>query len=197
MLGRVDFLAGTLAVQVAVGIVKQAQLVLGFQNAAASLIDVVDGHLALVQRFFQCSQETVGHHVHVGTRVQGKCRDRLQVAHAVVDHLADGGVVGHDKAVKSPAVPQHLGHEPAVARGGDIVDDVERGHEAARSGVNTSLVGREILVEHAHVAHIDSIVVTASLGGAIEGKMLHAGHHRCLVGQVCTLIPLNHGAADG
>ena len=115
----------------------------------------------------------------------------------MVDHLADGGVVGHDKAVKSPAVTQHLGQEPMVARSRDVVDDVERCHVAASTGIHTGFVGREIFVEHAHAAHIHRVVVTSCLGSAIQGKVLDTCHHGRFVGQVSALVALNHGTADG
>ena len=193
----IDFLLGALGVQVAVGVVEQAQFVLRLKNAAASLVDVGHGHLALVERFLECAQEAVGYHIHVGTGLECQGRNLLQIAHAVVDHLADSGVVGHDKTVKAPAVAQHLGHEPAVARGGDVVDDVERGHVAACTGIYTGLVGREILVEHAHVAHIHRVVVTAGFGSAVEGEVLDTCHHSGFVGQIGALVALNHRAADG
>ena len=64
------------------------------------------------------------------------------------------------------------------------------------TGVNSSLVGRHIVIEHAPVAHIHRVVVASCLCTAIECKVLHASHHGVGSCQILSLITLHHGFCD-
>ena len=113
----------------------------------------------------------------------------------MTEHLADAAVVGHHKAVVFPLVAEHIIQEPAVGRGRNAVDDVERRHKRTGTGLGSCLIGRKILVEHTHATHVDRVVVATSLGSTIEGEMLHAGHDVVNPG-IVALIAAHHGLGD-
>ena len=107
-------------------------------------------------------------------------------------HLHQRLIVGDHKTVESPLLPQHIGEQPAVARGRNAVDKVERSHEAASPGVNSRAVGREITVVHSHAAHVHGVVVLARLDGPVEREMLDASHYVGLA-RIVALIAPHHG----
>ena len=80
MLGRIDLLLCTLAVEITVRIIEEPQFVFGLQDAAASLVNLLHRDLSLTERLLQGADIAVGDHIHVGARVQGQGRDLLQVA---------------------------------------------------------------------------------------------------------------------
>ena len=192
----VDFSLGTLAVEVAVWVVEQAEFVFSLKNAAASSVDSRHAHLAFVERLFDSAQETVSHHIHICAGVEREGRHGLQVAHAVGNHFADGSVVGHHKALKSPHVAEHGGHQPLVASGRNVVNGVERSHHRSRASIHGCLVGWEVFVKHASVAHVGGVVVAASLSCAIEGEVLHTRHHGVGGGEVGALVAFHHSLGD-
>ena len=103
----------------------------------------------------------------------------------MLGNLLDRGIVGNDKSFPPPLLAQHIVDEPTVGGGGDIIHDIKRGHERASSSLGCCLVGREELVVHTDMAHIDGVIVAPRLCSAIEGIMLHAGHH-----VLRTIVPL-------
>ena len=199
--GVEHFLGRTLQVAILVGVVKQAELPLRLEDAAAGLVDVCHADFAFVERLLQRADEAVADHVHVNSRFEGAGRHLLQVAYAVGNHLVDARVVGHDKAVELPLVAQQVGHQPTVGRGGHPVDLVERGHDAACSRLNGCLVGQEIFVVHAVAAHVDRVIVASGLRGAVECEVLDASHDLVVGLELCrtvgALVATHHGPCNG
>src|SRR3712207_9557747 len=56
---------------------------------------------------------------------------------------------------------------------------------------------REVIVEHSPPAHVHRVIVAASFGTAVEGKVLHASHHRIVQTQVIALITVYHRTGNG
>ena len=110
--------------------------------------------------------------------------------------FGDGRVVRHDEAVEAHPAAQQVGEQPPVARSGHAVDHVEGGHRRPGSGIHGRPIGVEVLVVHAHTAHVHRIVVAAGIGGAVKGEVLDAGHDRIFGRQVIALIAAHHRLGD-
>ena len=194
-------LGRTLQVAVLIRVVKQAELILCLQDAAAGAVDVLHAEFAFVERLLQRAYKTVTHHIHIHTCLEGTRRDGLQVTDAVGHHFGNAGVVSHHETVKPPLRAQHVGHQPFVGRGRYAVHFVERCHEAAGSGLCGCLIGIKVFIEHAVTAHVHRVVVTAGIGCAVKGKVLHASHYLVIALQlgtlVSSLVATHHGLGNG
>ena len=202
MCGCIDLRGGALRIAVTVGIVEKSQLEFRFEHQAARAVDIGQRDTPLFERLLQGSQVTLAHHVHVDTRLDGARRHLFQIAQTVRDHLVDARVVRDDEALEAPLLAQHGGHQPAVGRGGNPVDLVERRHDAAHACLDGRLVGREIFVVHALAAHVGRIVVASRFGSTVESIVLHASHD-LVGGKMHRITPLiavderpRHSAAE-
>ena len=115
-------------ITVFIWILKQAQLILGLQYPAASLINAFLRHSLCLQRSFQGMQKAMCYHIHVRSRIQGPGRSFLHIGHSMTFHLSDGIVVRHHETLESPLVPQQIGEQPLVGRSRHTVDGIERAH---------------------------------------------------------------------
>ena len=116
------------------------------------------------------------HHVHVKAGIHGKLCGMGFIGRITVHyHLVDAGVVAHHKTLEAPLILQDFIHEVVGSMGGDTVKFIEGSHYAECAGVNCGLVGREVEFPEPALAHIHCVVVPSGLGGAVCGKVLHAG----------------------
>ena len=111
------------------------------------------------------------------------------------NHFEDAGVVANDESVEAPLVAEHVGEQPAVAGCGNTVDDVERSHNALRTGFDGSLIGGEIVVIHTPMTHVDRVVVATCFRSSVEGEVFYAGENFVIVFEI-TLITANHSFSD-
>ena len=196
VLGREDILGMATGIAETIGILEKAELILSFQHTATGQVDIIHRYQSVVVALLQSLEKAFGAHVHIGAGMERLGRNPLQVlAHSMTEHLADAAVVGHHKAVVFPLVAEHIIQEPAVGRGRNTINDVERRHKRTGTGLGCGLIGREILVEHTHATHVDRVVVATGLGSTIEGEMLHAGHDVVNPG-IVALIAAHHGLGD-
>ena len=144
-----------------VGIGKEAQLILGFQYAATGLVDIFHGDEAFAECFFPMSDECIAAHVHVGTSLECPRSVGLQVSKSMRGHLLDACIISDHEALESPCLPEYLIHQPWIGRCMLTIHQVETCHYTFHTSLHGSLVGREILVEHAQVAHVHGVVVTS------------------------------------
>ncbi len=112
--------------------------------------------------------------------------------HAVVYHLGDGVPVADQHPVESPAVTQHITHEPAVARRGHAVYVVERCHECGHPGSGGGLERRQHHILEQGQGQPGGVVVLSRLAESVAGEMLGACRHRRRVGQVVGLVAAYH-----
>ena len=112
---------------------------------------------------------------------------------AVRHELVDRGIIGNDWTVKAPLLAQHVMHEPAACRGRHALHGVETRHNQVAPGIHRGLVGRQVLVAHAPLAHVHGVVLAAGLGRAIARKVLDAARDAALGGAVA-LKALDHRA---
>src|SRR5215472_17342298 len=77
--------------------------------------------------------------------------------------------------------------EPAIGAGGDIVEVHVCAHEGSDAGVGCRFERRQVDVPHLFFGNVGGVVVAATVGGAVSGKVFGAGHD--VVGQVrlCSL----------
>ena len=188
---------GTAYVTILIRIVKQSQLILCFQNAAAGSVDGSCRYFAFFHRFLQCTAEGVAHHIHIDPGIQSKGGNCLLVTHTVIDHLVDTGIVRHHESAETPLLAQHIGHQPFAAGGGHTVHFVERGHHASDTCLDRGLVGQHVFIKHTLAAHVYRIIITSRLRCAIKGKVLHTSHYLVITAHVLSLIPAYHGTGDG
>ena len=116
------------------------------------------------------------------------------ITHAVFHHFVDRAVVGHQKTIEAPLMTQHSVDEPTVAGRGNAVNQIKRRHHRTHTSLDCGLIGREILVVHAHTTHINRVIITASLSCTVEGVMLQTGHR--IVWAIVALNTLYHGLGD-
>ena len=191
-----DVAGGPVQVAVFIGIVKEPQFILGFEDAAASCVEGFHTHLARHDGLLECAGKPLAHHIHIYTCIEGAGRNGLKVADAMFYHFGYAGEVGHYKAVEAPLLTEHVGHQPFVGCGGHAVYLVEGGHNASHTCLYGGFIGIHVFVEHAVTAHVYRIVVTTCLTCPIEGEMLDAGKDLVvtfqLVIEVGSLITVDH-----
>ena len=196
MLFGEDVACGTLRVAVFVGIVKESQLVLGFEDAAAGRVEGLHAYLARHDGLFERAHKSFAHHIHIYPGIEGTGGNCLQGADAMFCHLGYAGKVGHYKAVEAPLLAKHIGHQPFVGCGRYAVYLVERRHYTAHTCLYGGLIGVHIFVEHAVAAHVYRVVVAARFACPVEGEVLDAGKDFIvaleLVGEVGSLITVYH-----
>ena len=183
----------TPGIAILIRILEKSQFVFCFQHTTASQIDISHGNKSLVVTLFQSLQETFGTHIHVGSCLQSLSRSPLKILpHSMVEHFANAAIISHHETVVFPLVTKDIVHQPSVGRSRNTIDNVERRHERTGTGLGSRLIGRKILVVHAHAAHIHRIIVATRLHRTIEGKMLHTGHDVVNLG-IVALIAAHHG----
>lgn len=187
---------GGAGVDVAVGVGEEAEAVFGLEDAAAGGVEGVGADAVFLDEAGGVGGDVFADHVHVAPGVEGVGGGGGGVAEAVVGHFHDAGVVGDGEAGEAPVAPEEGGEEPGVAGGGDAVDLIEGGHDAADAGLDGGVVGGEVFVVHAGAAHVDGVVVAAGFAGAVEGEVFEAGEGGVGAGEVVLLDAADHGFGD-
>src|SRR5690606_35151059 len=114
------------------GIIKQPQLILGFQNTPTSAINVRFAHPTLIQRFLQRGEKPLANHIHVDTGLERPCGNLLQIAQTMINQFIDGGVIRYHKTTEAPLVTEYIRHQPLIGGGWHAIDVVERRHYTPR-----------------------------------------------------------------
>ena len=175
---------------VAERIVEQPQAELHGQHLAAKAVDQRLRDTPLPHQFGGMEQVGGAHHVHVDPGAQGQFGSlRIVARHAVSFQFADRAVVGHHESAEAQFVAQQVAHQPAVGRGRNAVEVVERGHHRRGPGIERRPVRRQVAVAENPLGHIDRMVFAPGLRSAVGGEMLHAGKNRRRVGQVALIAP--------
>src|SRR5271156_2851473 len=91
--------------------------------------------------------------------------------------IAHRDCVRNHEALKSPFVPQNVVEEPMVASGWDVVQIHVGTHQTAYALLDGRMEGLEVEIAQENLGYVRRIVVTASFGGAVSGKMLRTGQH--------------------
>ncbi len=178
-------------------VVEQAKVVLGGQDMADRLIQHALRHRAAAHQARQfLVVESVGHaHAHTGADRQTR-RLAAIAGHAMAQQLGDRPVVAQRHALEPPVAAQQVAQQPAVGRSGNAVDGVERDHHPAGTGIDGRPVRRQVILVHAHRAHVDHVVVAPALHRAIQGEVLDAGHDALRIAGVAALIATHHGSGN-
>ena len=107
----------------------------------------------------------------------------------------DGVGVRDDETVEAELVPQHVGEQPAVARGGHAVEVHVGAHDVAGSRVDASLERGEVDVPQLGVGDVGVVVVTPADRRPVPGIVLGAGQHA--LGAEVALEAAHLGGAHG
>src|ERR1700722_14445752 len=92
------------------------------------------------------------------------------------NQAAHGKCIREDEALETPIFPQHICQQPMISSCRDFIQIHVRAHEASRACFFCRMEGYEIDVLHELLGHIDRVVVSTAIGGAVAGKMLYANH---------------------
>ena len=122
---RADVCLIAIHIQIAVGILEEAELILRFEDAATSHVDVLLLHLAVLNQLLQIVHIGLTVQVHIHTCLQGTSRHILDGAHSVLHALIDALIVGGHKSVESPGIAQQFGHEIVVHVTWDALEIIE------------------------------------------------------------------------
>ncbi len=155
-------------------VAKEAEVVFGTQHFPHCVVDVA---LADPARSHEAGQlpgiQFVGHaHVHAGQDGE-LCSFGIVARHAVDPQFGDGTVITDRHALEAPFLAQQILQQPLVGRGRHAVDGIERDHHATGTRIDRRAVRREVVVEHAHGAHVDHVVVASAFDCPVEREVLH------------------------
>eukprot|EP01022_Parablepharisma_sp_SALTPOND_P020757 TRINITY_DN385_c0_g5_i2.p1 TRINITY_DN385_c0_g5~~TRINITY_DN385_c0_g5_i2.p1 ORF type:complete len:1301 (+),score=540.87 TRINITY_DN385_c0_g5_i2:9683-13585(+) len=158
-------------------VLEQAQVVLGAEDVAHGIVELLLGNLAAADQLRQLLDVDLVGHAHVGAGLHRQARGLAVVlGHTVVDQLGDGAVVGHGQALEAPVTAQQVLQQPGVGGGRRAIDGIERHHHRSGAGIDGGAVRRQVVVVHALRVHVDHVVVAPAFDRAIQREVLHAGH---------------------
>ncbi len=111
--------------------------------------------------------------------------------------VLDAAGVPDDDARKAEPVLEQVSEQAVVGVDGASVDRVEGGHDGSGAGVNDGLEGRQVGGAQALIGHVDGVVVTSPLSGAVADEVLGRGHQCAGLVQALVLVALHHGCPHG
>ena len=191
-MGITEYDLTAFGVAVPIRVIEQPQLIFRLKHPAAGCIDCFLAAASGAYGIGECYQPG-RNHIHIKTGFEAlDSRVFLGSTYPVIAKLLQAAVVGYDKTLEAPLVAQQVGQEPLVACSGHTMHGIESRHDGTCSGINGSLVGLQVLVEHMEIIRIDIVVLSSGFDCSVEGEMLDARHHRSRVGDVCTLVSAHH-----
>ena len=162
---------------IAVGILEEAELVLGYEDVADCIVEGSFGDSTVFESCGEGVAEGGAGHLHVDTGVDRSngCVGVI-LCEAVGGEALNGGPVADDHAAEVPVVTEDIVEEEAVAGGRHSVEVHVRAHEGACSGFEGGVEGREVDVPKLLVGDVGLFVVAATGCCAVAGEVLDAGH---------------------
>ena len=155
--------------------VKQTQIVFGFENGQYHLIHGGLRHLTVFHQPSKIAGVGLAGHVHIHAS-----RDRLigcvlrVFGETVRFQVPDCKGVREHNALKAPLAAQNVGEQPMIPAGRHVVQIHVSAHKAASACLLCRMEGNQINVAHQLFRHIRGVVVPPTVSGAVAGKMLDA-----------------------
>ena len=181
-----------------IGVFEESEAELHAQDVAHGLIEPPLVHRTFIDQILEVEREDMRHHVHVHAGVDRLHGSILRVGgESVRDHLAGRVPVRYDHSVESPLVAEHLFEQEAVARRGNAVVVVERGHQGHGAVADGLFEGRQVDVAQLPFGQVGRIVVPAALAGSVAHEVLGACGDGGRVVRTFALISSYHGGSHG
>ncbi len=178
-----------------VGVLKQPQTELGFENRPHRLVQLRRGNPAFRNQLGQVLAEDSAGHVHVGAsleRPQGGVRPVSGVA--LGHQVPHPQRVAYHESAESPCIAQQVPQQKAARRGWHVVEVHVGAHDASHPGFDGRAEGRQMDVEQLGVGQVHGVVVAPPLRSPVAGKVLGAGQQVSRAADVGPLYAAHLGA---
>ena len=177
-------------VAVAVGIVEQAEPLLGEQDAAHRTIERRHRDPAGAHLGDQLVDVGLRDHLHVDAGGEGEPACLGAVGRqSVLDQLADRLPVADHEPAPAPLAAQDALEQSCVRARRHAADVVEAAHQRGDTRVHRGAEGRQVDLAESALRDIDRVVIAPGLGRAVGGEVLGAGEQRVGRVQVLALEP--------
>ena len=149
-------------------VLKQTKFPLSLEHAAAHGINCLFAHFSFVHELMQVFQISLRAHVNVYSSIGSQFCATFLLVYSVRCHFCNAVIVGYGKTFEAPFLAQHIIYQPFVARSRHEVNNVERRHDTAHTGFDSSLIRKHILVEHPYAAHVYKVIVKTGFHCAVK-----------------------------
>ena len=187
-----NFFLCSFCICISVRIIEKTKIVFCVKNSSCCICNGLFGHFSFRNGLFQSFQKAFSNHIHIDSGVHCQSGNLFQISHSVVDHFIDSSIICHHKAFEIPFFSQNICHQPFVSSCRNSINLIERRHHRSCTSIHSRFVRWEEHIVHLNVTHINCVVISTCFSCAIKCEMFHASQHRIFLGQVISLITINH-----
>jgi len=181
-------IAGTIRV------IKEAESEFYSQNPPDGCVKNLCGDFSVLHQSGKVVPVDIRSHIHVQTGFQRLLRGlRSRRRNAVVQKLADGIPVAHDKPVEFPLIAENVGEEMLVGAARNTVDLIERCHQCAGACIHRRLERNEVHIAKRPFGNFRGVIITSPLRRAVRGEVFRACEDRRGIGEITALVSAHLG----